>query len=200
MIMCRVRIIGREQLTKLKGPAVLISNHVTDLDAALIISALPLRWRLQLAIAMDGERLRNFRYPPRETPWFSRLRLKLQYALVAGLFNVFSLPKRSGFRRSFSYVGTAMDSGWSILIFPEGEETKDGNLQTFRAGIGLLAAELNVPIIPIKLDGLFELKRRRQRIVKPGAVTVTFGDAVKFAANTTPLEITRELELRVRSL
>jgi len=116
------------------------------------------------------------------------------------LFNVFSLPKRSGFRHSFSYAGAAMDRGWSILIFPEGEETKDGHMQTFRAGIGLLAAELNVPVIPIKLDGLFELKRRRQRFVKPGAVTVTFGEAVEFAANTTPLEITRELELRVRSL
>lgn len=200
LIMCRVRVNGNEQLAKVKGPALLISNHVTDVDAALIISALPMRWRSHLAIAMSGELLRDWRYPPGGTKWFSRMRLKLQYALVAGLFNVFSLPKQSGFRRSFTYAGHAMDRGWSILIFPEGQETKGGNLQPFMAGTGLLAAELNAPVIPIKLNGLFELKRRRKFFVRPGTVTVTFGEVAQFSTSDAPAQITRELEWRVASL
>jgi long-chain acyl-CoA synthetase len=191
-IMCRVRVIGVEQLHHVKGPVLFISNHVTDVDAGLIVSALPVRWRLRLAIGMQGERLRDWR--------FGSLRFKVGYALAAGLFNVFSLPRESGFRQSFAYAGEAMDHGWSVLIFPEGTETKDGRMQPFRAGIGLLAAELRVPVVPIMLRGLFELKQKRQFFVRPGRVSVTFGEPIEFSADQTPAEITKVLELRVREL
>ena len=62
------------------------------------------------------------------------------------------------------------------------------------------AAELDVPIVPIKLDGLWELKQRRQFFVRPGTVSVTFGEPVQFRAGEKPEEITRELETRVRNL
>ena len=196
-IMCRVRVAGAENLARVKGPALLISNHVTDVDASLIVSALPLRWRLRLAIAMSGEYLRDWRYPPAELGWFARLKAKVTYALGAGLFNVFSLPRQSGFRQSFTYAGEAMDHGWSVLIFPEGTETRDGKLQPFRAGIGLLASELNVPVIPIMLRGLFELKKKRQYFVRPGTVTVTFGEPITFTNTQTPAQITQELESKL---
>lgn len=199
LVMCRVRVRGTDQLAKVRAPALLISNHITDVDAALIMSALPARWRSRLAIAMSGELLRDWRYPPASTGWFSRLKLKLQYALVAALFNVFSLPKQSGFRRSFAYAAQAMDRGWSILIFPEGQETKDGQNQPFMAGTGLLAAELNAPVIPIRLGGLFELKQH-QFFVRPGTVTVTFGEPIEFSAGETPAQITHELESRLALL
>jgi len=87
-----------------------------------------------------------------------------------------------------------------VMIFPEGHETKDGRMQPFKSGIGILVSELNVPVVPIKLNGLFELKKRRQYFVRPGTVTVTFGEAVAFRAGESPEEITRELESRVREL
>jgi long-chain acyl-CoA synthetase len=198
LIMCRVRVEGAEHLAQVKGPALLISNHVTDVDAPLIISALPMRWRSRLAIAMSGEYLRDWRYPPETADWFTRLRYRVQYALAAGLFNVFSLPRQSGFRQSFTYAGEAMDHGFSVLIFPEGTETKDGRLQPFRAGIGLLTSELNVPVIPIMLRGLFELKKKRQFFVRPGTVSVTFSEPVNFSREQTPAEITKSLELRFK--
>ena len=182
-IMCIPRVIGSEHLAKVDGPALLISNHVTHIDGPLILSVLPLRWRMRLAIAMSGEYLRDW-----------RLNAKVKYALAAGLFNVFSLPRQSGFRQSFSYAGEAMDRGYSVLIFPEGTETKDGLLQPFRAGTGLLASELNVPVIPVKLRGLFELKKKRQFFVRPGRVSVTFGEPITFSPRTTPAEITAELD------
>src|SRR5215216_3977951 len=200
LIMCKVRVIGAERLAKVNGPTLLISNHVTDADAGLILSALPWRWRARLAIAMQGEMLRDWRYPPATASWFRRVKSKVMYALGAALFNVFSLPRESGFRQSFAYAGEAVDHGWSILIFPEGTETKDGQLQPFKAGIGLLASELNIPVIPIMLRGLFELKQRHQYFVRPGTVSVTFGDPIKFSSDNTPADITRELELKLRSL
>ena len=199
-IMCRVRVIGAENLANVKGPVLFVSNHVTDADAGLILSALPVRWRSRLAIAMQGEMLREWRYPPATTGWFMRLKWKVQYLLGASLFNVFSLPRQSGFRQSFAYAGEAMDRGFSVLVFPEGEETKNGELQPFRQGIGLLTSELNVPVVPIMLRGLFEQKQRRQFFVRPGTVSVTFGEPVKFPTEQAPPEITRDLELKVRSL
>ena len=193
LIMCRVRVVGIERLANMNAakPVLFIANHVTDVDAALILSALPWRWRRRLTIAMSGEYLRDWRY--------GNLKAKVTYALAAGLFNVFSLPRQSGFRQSFAYAGGAADRGWSILIFPEGAETKDGKMQNFKAGIGLLASELNVPVVPIKLDGLFELKKRRQYFVRPGTVSVTFGTPIEFTRDQTPTEITNTLELTLKS-
>lgn len=200
LIMCRARVSGAEWLEQVKGPALLISNHVTDVDAALILSVLPARWRMRLAIAMSGEYLRDWRYPPATLNPLARLKARVTYVLAAVLFNVFSLPRQSGFRQSFAYAGEAMDHGYSVLVFPEGTETKDGRLQPFRAGIGLLASEVNVPVIPIKLRGLFELKRKRQFFVRPGRVSVTFGEPITFAQETPPAEITTELERRLTAL
>ena len=193
-IMCTPRVVGAEHLAKINGPALLVSNHVTHIDGPLILSVLPLRWRLNLAIAMSGEYLRDWRYPPATLGWFQRMRARMAYVLGAGLFHVFSLPRQSGFRQSFTYAGEAMDRGYSVLIFPEGTETKDGRLQSFRAGIGLLASELNVPVIPIKLRGLFELKKKRRYFVPPGVVSVTFGEPITFARGTPPPEITKALD------
>lgn len=198
LIMCRVRVIGRAP--KASTPVLFIANHVTDVDAALIMSALPSRQRRRLAIAMSGEYLRDWRYPPATLGWFARAKAKVAYALGAALFNVFSLPRQSGFRQSFAYAGEAIDRGWSILIFPEGAETKTGEMQNFKAGIGLLSSELNVPVVPIKLRGLWELKQRRQYFVKPGTVSVTFGEPINFPNETMPAEITRTLELTLKSL
>jgi len=202
LIMCRVRVIGDDHLCTLNAskPVVFISNHVTDVDAALILSALPWRWRRRLAIAMSGEYLRDWRHPLATLGWFARAKAKVAYVLAAGLFNVFSLPRQSGFRQSFAYAGEAVDRGWSILIFPEGQETKDGQMQPFKAGIGLLASELNVPIVPIKLDGLFELKKRRQYFVRPGTVSVTFGAPIEFPCDHSPADITSELEQTIHRL
>src|SRR6185436_8296066 len=87
LIMCRVRVIDRERLRNVKGPVLFISNHVTDADAGLILSALPVRWRWRLAIAMQGEMLRDWRYPPATMGWFRRLKSRIMYVLGAALFN-----------------------------------------------------------------------------------------------------------------
>jgi long-chain acyl-CoA synthetase len=177
-----------------------ISNHVTDIDAGLILSALPLRRRVRLATATQGELLREWRYPPVTLPWYLRLKSRLAYVLAAALFNVFSIPRQSGFRQSFAYAGEAVDHGWSILIFPEGTETPNGTIQPFKAGIGLLASELNVPVIPIKLDGLFEVKQQRNLFPRPGTVSVSFGEPIRFSPKQTAEDIRLELERRVREL
>jgi long-chain acyl-CoA synthetase len=67
----------------------------------------------------------------------------------------------------------------------------------FRAGIGLLAKELNIPVVPVKLNGLYELKRRQQYFAPPGMVSVVFGEPLKFDPQIDPAAIADELQRRV---
>lgn len=193
------RVRGAEHLKGLHGPALFISNHIAMTDQSLIQAALPGRYRRHLAIAMEGERLRAFRHPT-GAKLFTRWRLKIQYALLVALFNVFPLPQHSGFRRSFAYLGETMDRGFSVLVFPEGRRTEDGRMAHFKSGIGLLATSIDAPIVPVRIDGLFELKQRRQYFTRPGRITVTFGEPVRFAADDDPARIALELETRVSQL
>ncbi len=85
-------------------------------------------------------------------------------------------------------------------FFRKGRRTQDGTLSPFQAGIGLLAANLNIPVVPIRIDGLFELKKAGKMVARPGAVSVTIGKAVRFAAGTDPLKIAQDLEVGIKSL
>jgi len=194
------RVRGAGNLRGLPSPVLVISNHVTYLDIAWILAALPARFRHRLATGMDGERLAALRRPPANMNPFRRFIERLGYFLALGLFNVFPLPRQSGFRKSFAFAGDLVDRGWSILVFPEGQTTQDGRLAPFRSGIGLLATRLNIPVVPMRIDGLFELKQAGLRTARPGQVKVTIGEPVRFSPDRDPDEIARELERRLAEL
>ena len=194
------RISGRENLRGLHGPILVSSNHVTYLDIAWILPALPARLRNRLATAMGGERLARMRRPSHSLNLFQRFLERLRYFLASSLFNVFPLPQESGFLKSFAFAGDLADRGWSILVFPEGRTTDDGHMAPFRSGIGLLAKELNIPVVPIRLAGLFDLKQQNRIHARPGHVQVTIGRPIRFSPDQDPNEIARELERRVAEL
>jgi long-chain acyl-CoA synthetase len=93
-----------------------------------------------------------------------------------------------------------MDRGYSVLVFPEGARTPDGEMKPFMEGIGLLVKNLNVPIVPARIDGLYELKKARKRFARRWQITVAIGEQVSFSRDDDPADITRELEKRVASL
>jgi long-chain acyl-CoA synthetase len=124
----------------------------------------------------------------------------MNYFLVVSLFNVFPLPKSSDFRESFRFAGELADGGWSILVFPEGDLTPDGKLQPFRAGIGLLANNLNIPVVPMRIDGAYEVREAGSRFNRPGRIRVHIGKPVEFAPGTDPQQVARMLQEKVSEL
>jgi long-chain acyl-CoA synthetase len=193
-------IRGKKHLRNIRGPLVFICNHVTMADHAFVLLALPRRFRTRMAIAMDGEQLREWRHPAAGTQVLTRLRLLLKYVSVVFFFNVFAMPQKSGFRRSFMFAGGAMDHGFNLMVFPEGQRTQHGALNPFRPGTGLLIQKLDAPVVPIRINGLWELKKADRHFAWPGEVSVIIGEPVKYSPQQDPQAIAADLAERVRGL
>jgi long-chain acyl-CoA synthetase len=202
-ILAHPKVVGRDNLRGVHGPVLIISNHITRrADIGLILAALPMRFRHRLAIAMGGELVERMRQPPHHWFFAQRWAYQLGYGLVTALFNVFPLPQHSGFRESFRFAGESADRGYSILVFPEGEvnNSEDNRMAPFQSGIGLLAENLRLPVIPMRLDGVWQMKRERRRLARFGELTVRIGAPILFPPGNSADEIARSLESRVVSL
>ncbi len=194
------RVYGREHLRGTRGPVLVICNHIGDADVGFVLTALPARLRHRLATATGGEAMEILRTPPRSREFFARIYDRIRWTLGAALLNLFPLPREAGFRQSFEYAGEAVDRGYSILVFPEGRHTTTGQLSRFRAGIGILVNSLKIPVVPLRIDGLFELKQRGRKFALPRQISVRIGAPIRFEPGGDPAAIAQELQERVRQV
>jgi long-chain acyl-CoA synthetase len=194
-------IEGRENLRGWSGPLLVVCNHVSDVDFAFVQAALPARLRCRTAAAVGGDALEALRTPPAGTGIIKRIYDRTKWTLGVSLLNLFPLPRGAGFRQSFAYAGEAVDRGYSVLVFPEGRHTVDGKTNPFRAGIGLLANNLGIPVLPMRIVGLFEVKQAGRKFAKLGEIHVRIGRPMRFAAGSSdPTQIAQELRRAVETL
>jgi long-chain acyl-CoA synthetase len=182
------------------GPVLVIANHVTAYDGPLVLYALPGRMRRKMAVAMSGEMLLDFRTGRKQYNALMNLLGPAAYLLATGLFNVFPLPRLRGFQRSFAHAGEAMDRGFSVLVFPEGARSSNGQLRGFRAGIGLLMEQARVPVVPVALVGLGPSPANKRRWFRTGRVEIHVGEAIAYEPNLSSAERTQALEERIRQM
>jgi long-chain acyl-CoA synthetase len=194
------RIEGRENLRGWSGPLLVVCNHVSDVDVGFVQTALPARLRNRIATAAGGEALEALHTQPAGTNFFVRIYARMQWVLGVSLLNLFPLPRAAGFRQSFAYAGEAVDGGYSVLVFPEGRHAVDGKINPFRAGIGLLTNNLDIPVLPMRILGLYEVKQAGKKFTLPGKICVHIGQPIKFAAHSNPEQIARDLQNAVESL
>jgi len=193
-------IEGRENLKDVRGPVLVVCNHIDDVDVGFVQTALPARLRHKLATATGGEALEILRTPPESRNLVSRIYDRIKWNLGVSLLNLFPLPRAAGFRESFAYAGECVDRGYSVLIFPEGHHTTDGKLLPFRAGAGLLANNLGIPVVPVRIDGLFEVKQAGRKFAWPGEIRIRIGASQRFPPDSDPARIVQELQKAVESL
>jgi long-chain acyl-CoA synthetase len=186
------------------APMLIVANHVTAFDGPLVEYALPESIRRRMAVAMAAEMLDDYRHfrNPEHSQQQKRFDLfgPLKYLLLATLFNVFPLPRKQNFQRSFAHAGKALDRGFNVLVFPEGTRSQEGELARFRGGIGLLTKESDVAVLPVALCGLGEVKTSRRRWLRPGTLEVRVGKPIRFSPAETEAGITARLHDEVEKL
>jgi long-chain acyl-CoA synthetase len=183
----RVRVTGLEHLDPVDGPYIITPNHCLHLDNGIIITRLPIdiRWKLSVAAAADTIY---------ENP--------LKGALASIIANAFPLQREGGVRKSLELLGSRLDQGYSVLIYPEGKLTVGGPLQPFKAGAGLIAVEGGTPIVPVKLHihkmSIIDKRRLPARI--RGDVELVVGEPMWFDSTMDHAAATTRLEAAVAAL
>ena len=194
-----ITVEGIGRLAESNGPVLYAANHQSHLDVPVILAALPPRHRHPVATAAALEWFSAHFHPSRFS-WWERQRNRLSYYLTVLCFNIVPLPQReAGTRDAMRYLGTLLGNGSSVLIFPEGRRRKTGDIDSFRPGVGMLASQLQVPVVPIRIDGIDRIWPEGQRIPRPGRARVTFGDAMRFSGDDYQ-DIARRIEEAVRAL
>jgi long-chain acyl-CoA synthetase len=195
-----LKVSGLENLRDLKGPVIFASNHQSHFDGPAILAALPARWRYHLAPAAAKEFFDAHFHPERRPNSGSRFTNSLNYYLASLVFNIFPLPQReAGAREAMRHAGALIADGYSILIFPEGRRTENGEIARFQPGVGMLAARLRIPVIPVRLSGLDHVLHKNAKLAMPGRASVRFGAPLRLT-HGDPAAVAKQVEDAVRSL
>lgn len=188
-----LEVRGTENLNNLEGPVFFVANHLSYLDHPAINYALPRKLRYRTATAAWEEFFFG------EYHGIDRILRRLSYEYGTVLFNLFPLPQTQGFSGSLRYMGRLADGGLNILIFPEGGHSRDGKMQPFQLGLGIMVNEIGIPVVPIKISGTDEVLPHDAKFPKRGRVTVTFGEPLRFRSEE-PAEIVESVRQAVDRL
>lgn len=149
----RFRVHGLEHLPS-REPALLVSNHLSLMDAVFIVSSQQRRIRMLMS--------RQF-YD--EAGWIVRKIVDLARVI---LIHSEDNPKK--LIQSLKTARAALDEGYLVCIFAEGALSPDGNLQAFKSGFARILKGSDYPIIPVHIDGAWESvgsHRRGEPLINP---------------------------------
>jgi long-chain acyl-CoA synthetase len=194
-----IDVSGLDNLRGLQGPVVFAPNHQSHFDVPVILAALPGHIRKDVAPAMSKEFFRAHFFPE----GFTRRQIfikRLNYYLAAFFFNAFPLPQReAGARQTLRYIGEVTGDGYSVLVFPEGVRSQTGEMSPFLGGIGMIGSRLDLPVIPVRLDGVHEILHTKWKMAKPGPVRVRFGAPMRLKGDDYGA-LAKQVEAAVRAL
>jgi 1-acyl-sn-glycerol-3-phosphate acyltransferase len=169
-----------------RGPYVFAANHSSHLDTPVLLAVLPLRLRMQICIAAAAD-------------YFFAQRWK--GVLVSLFLNAFPFErKQPGCNASLAYAQRLLQQGHSLLIFPEGTRTRDGQIQHFKHGVGRIVCNSGACVVPTWIDGTYRALPKGARWPRHQTVTVKFGAPLHFSHSDDPSYIAAEVERAVRAL
>ena len=179
-----LKVSGKENLAGLTNPVLFASNHHLGLDNPLIFKAVTRKWRSRLAVAAAAELWQN----------------PVWWLLNPLLGNGFPIAREGPIRPSLENLGRIMDRGWSVLIYPEGVLTVGGPMRPFMQGVGLVAVEGRVPVVPMRLEVVRFGSPSRLPLLRRGRVEIRFGPPLTFPPGADYQSATSAIEQAVKSL
>ena len=174
-------ILKREVVPGLKERGhLLIANHNSHLDAISIYCSLPYRIRGKLVGAAAAD-------------YFFNAKSKMAYYLLQSTMRAVPVRRNASPTDFFRVIGSTLDRGESVLIFPEGTRSRTGELGPFLPSIGQLVREVDAPVVPISLHGTHELWPAHEERPKFGEIGVTINAPIEFSKRRDPYDIRDQL-------
>jgi len=185
----RLKVRGRENIPR-EPPFILVSNHESHLDALVLAGVLP--WRIRDRI-----------FPIAAGDTFFETPVLTAFAAVA--LNALPMWRKSCGPHALEELRKRLlEEPCSYILFPEGTRSRDGEIHSFKPGVGMIVAGTDVPVVPCRLEGPFEACPPYARVPRPRKITLSIGAPLRFA--TTPneragwKEVAARLEEAVRAL
>jgi 1-acyl-sn-glycerol-3-phosphate acyltransferase len=182
---CHLTIKHQERFKALQGGAIFVANHTSALDGAVMVEALPPRYRNRSVVVAAKDSIFKRRW---------------EAALAEVAVNAFPIPRGGGARPYLDTLKGLLGQRWSVVIFPEGRLSQTGAIGTFKQGAAVLAIDAGAALVPAYIDGMYEVLPRFRSRPRQGTVVVTFGDPLSPAPGEDYAALTARAEAAVREL
>jgi 1-acyl-sn-glycerol-3-phosphate acyltransferase len=143
-------------------PFVVCSNHQSQLDIPLLLTCLPMFLRFVAK--------RSLFYIP-----------VFGWSMYLAGFVPMDRSSHKKARESIAKAAQTVRKGPSVVVFPEGTRSKDGNMTTFKSGAFALAIGAQVPILPVAIVGMFNIVPKTTLGVRPGLAELRVGEPIETA-------------------
>lgn len=154
----RLEVEGIENLKQLKRPFIICPNHQSFLDPFILCST------------YNYETFTNT-FHVGASEFFENRLMKF----VADMLQVVPVDPDTNLMKAMKAGAIGLKNGKVLNIYPEGERAFDGDLHQFKKGAAILASELDLPILPVALDGVFKVWARKSMKIRPAKVKIRFG-------------------------
>jgi long-chain acyl-CoA synthetase len=183
-IAARIEIDGLENIPR-SGPYLLCSNHQSFIDPAILLAVLPLRIILQLFAVGTSEIFGS--------GFMLRVARLMRVVVVDPDANLIPAMRAGAF---------GLRHGLGLVLYPEGERSIDGSPKVFKKGAAILSIHLQVPIVPIAIDGIYDAWPRGKSFQKFAPIKIKIGEPMlpppeSEASEETYAKFTAELKKRV---
>ncbi|MEM9418847.1 MAG: lysophospholipid acyltransferase family protein [Planctomycetota bacterium] len=161
----RLKFEGREHLPT-QPPFVLAANHSSHLDALVLAAALHAKHRRYVFPISAGDVF---------------FETKLATAFSALCLNALPMWRKNAGRHAMGQLRERFAAGDAgFILFPEGTRSPDGKIKKFRAGVGMLVAGTDVPIVPCHIAGAYQALPKGAAFPRPRTLKVTIGPSLRF--------------------
>lgn len=155
----RLEVTGLENLKRLEAPFIVCPNHQSYLDPILVCGVYPYRL------------LRNIFHVGASEYWSNTFTKQ-----IAKLLRIVPVDPDTNLMSALRVGAAGLRAGKILNIYPEGERSFDGELHPFKKGAAILSTELQLPILPVTLDGVHKVWARKSRRLRLAKVRIHFGE------------------------
>ncbi|MFA5059599.1 MAG: AMP-binding protein [Candidatus Omnitrophota bacterium] len=167
----RLEIVGKENLPE-HGPYLICCNHASYLDAFVVMAGIPNKIVTQ--------------------SYFIGLKDIFEHPLISWairMARLIPIDPSAELIKAMRAATFTLNQGKIVCIFPEGQRSIDGDVKTFKKGIGILTKELNTRVIPVAISGTFEAWPRTEKFPKKHPIKIVFGPSMNFPESSSYIQI-----------